>query len=116
MKIDITKISLADFQLKPNSLLITYEPDLIACTKIGWSKLNSSNLASCYRVDGTWDVDLYWTRMDIRPKICGNKLSVLVSTDKQRTWEVIDIDPKTGHQLSSRQVDKPDIMASICKL
>lgn len=106
----------ANFQFKPNSLLIRNEPELIACTKIGWAKLNSSKIANCYRVDGTWDVDVYWTRMDISPEVCDGDLKVLVSIDKRRKWEVIVLDQKTGKQLSSKIVVKPKLGASICQL
>lgn len=116
LKIENMEISLADFQFKPNSLIVTDEPELIACTKIGWAKLSSSTIASCYRVDGTWDVDVYWTRMDVPPEVCGGKLKVLVSSDRQRKWEVIILDQKTGNQLSSKKVDKPEVAASICQL
>ncbi len=116
LKIESMEISLADFQFKPNSLLVTDEPELIACTKIGWAKLSSSTIASCYRVDGAWDIDVYWTRMDVPPKVCGGDLKVLVSSDRQRKWEVLVLDQKTGKQLSSKKVDKPEVAASICQL
>ena len=117
LKVEYTGLSESDFQFKPNSLLLEIEPKLLACTTIGFiRKLSASKMANCYRVDGAWEVDVYWTRMDVPPEVCDGDLKVLVSTDKRRKWEVIVLDQNTGNQLSSKIVVEPKLGASICQL
>ena len=117
LKVEHAGLSEADFKFKPNSLLLAIEPEMVACTSIGFlRKLSASKMANCYRVDGTWEIDVYWTRMDVPPKVCDGNLKVLISTDRRRKWEVIVLDQKTGNILSSKKVDKPELGATICQL
>lgn len=117
VKVVYSGVSNSELEFKPDSLVISSEPTLIACTSIGFvRKLTASKMSSCYRVDKTWDVELYWTRMDIPPMICEGNLKVLVSTDKRRKWEVVVLDQDTGKQISSKVVGKPQGGESICNL
>lgn len=116
LKINDLGLSLADFKFKPNSLLITQAPNLVACTRVGRSKLSSSKVASCYQIDRAWDVSVYWTRMDIIPDVCDGNLKVLVGTDYKRNWEVITLALETGEKLSSKKVLKPELGAAVCRL
>lgn len=117
LKVEYSGLSEADFQLKPNSLIVAIEPNLVACTTLGMvSKLGASKYASCYRADGAWDVDVYWTSFGVPPEVCGDNLKVLVSTNKRRNWEVIALDLQTGKQLSSKKIPKPEGGGSVCQL
>jgi len=117
VKVEHKGLSEADFKFKPNSLILSVEPKLVACTKIGFlTKRNASKMANCYSVDGSWETDVYWTRMDVAPKVCGDNLKVLVSTDNRQKWEVISLDTTNGKQLSSKKVAMPEMGASVCQL
>ena len=116
LKINKLGLSQADFKFKPNSLLITQAPNLVACTRVGRSKLSSSKVASCYQADRAWDVNVHWTRMDIMPDVCDGNLKVLVGIDNKRNWEVITLALKTGEKLSSKKVVKPELGSAVCQL
>lgn len=116
LKINGLGLSLTEFQFKPNSLIITQEPKLVACTRVGRTKLSSSKIASCYQIDRAWDTDVYWTRMDITPDVCDGNLKVLVGVDKKQNWEVMTLSLETGKELSSKKVIKPELGAAVCQL
>jgi hypothetical protein len=116
MKINASGLSDTDFKVKPKSILIIDEPDLIACNPRGWAKLSATNIGSCYRLDGTWDIKLSWTDIGFPPKICNGDLSVLVTTNKNRQLDIFVIDTETGALLSTRKIDKPNKGQSVCEL
>lgn len=116
LKVNKQGLSDASFEFKPNSLIIAQTPVFIACTKIGRSKLSSSKVASCYQIDGAWDADVYWTRLDIEPSICDGNLKVLVGVDQKQNWKVVTLNIETGQELSSKKVAKPKLSAPICQL
>ncbi len=119
LQVEHTGLSETNFKLKPNSLIVAIEPNLVACNTRSLTfitKLGASKMASCYRADGAWDVDVYWTSFSVPPAVCGDNLKVLVSTNKRRNWEVIALDLQTGKQLSSKKVSKPKGSLSVCQL
>jgi len=116
LKIERTGLSETDFQLKPNSLIVAIEPNLVACTTLGiFVRKLSSKMASCYRADGAWDVDVYWPSYLAQPEVCGDKIKVLVRSGK-RKWQVIVLELQTGKQLTSKKVAKPKGGLSVCQL
>lgn len=116
MEINASGLSATDFVVKPKSILIMDEPDLIACNPRGWAKLSAMNIGSCYRLDGAWDIKLSWTDIGFPPQICNGDLNVLVTTNKNRQLEIFVIDSETGELLSTRKIDKPEKNQSICEL
>ncbi|UJF22004.1 hypothetical protein [Shewanella sp. OMA3-2] len=109
-----------DLTLKPNSLVIDTQPNIIACNQGNQFKAATSRLGSCYKVNNSWDIPVYWTRTDILPQVCGNEIRVLVSSEKFKKWEIISIDHETGAEVLRKAVAQPaytpEIDISVCQL
>ncbi|WP_149980104.1 hypothetical protein [Pseudoalteromonas rhizosphaerae] len=116
LQIEDDGLTSTGFKVKPKSTVVAEKPYLIACHPRGWAKLSSINTGSCYRLDGTWDIELSWTQINIPPKLCNGNLKVLITTNKDQNWDVITLDTETGKTLTSKKIAKPKHEMSLCEL
>lgn len=89
-------------RFKPDSVVVSVEPKLIACNPAPLMKASQVR-GSCYALDQSWETEINWRTL--RPKICGD---VLLAIEQRKGHSLaLKVDPATGKVLDTKRIVGP---------